>query len=39
MSDFQSELIGFGIVSLVVIILAYFTGKMEKKYKDEAKKD
>jgi hypothetical protein len=39
MSDLQSELIGFSIVAIVVIMLAFFTLKMEQKYKDEDKKD
>ena len=33
MSDLQGEIIGFIIVALVVIMLAYFTKKMEDKYK------
>lgn len=37
MSNFQSELIGFTIVAIVVIMLAFFTSKLEKKYKDENK--
>jgi ABC-type uncharacterized transport system permease subunit len=37
MDDFQSELIGFTIVAIVVIMLAFFTSKLEKKYKDENK--
>jgi len=39
LSDFISELIGFGIVTLVVIMLAYFTAKLEKKFKDKNKED
>ena len=39
MDDFQSELIGFSIVAIVVIMLAFFTSKMEKKYKDQDKKE
>ena len=39
MNDLQSELIGFSIVAIVVIMLAFFTSKMEKRYKDEDKKD
>jgi len=39
MNDFQSELIGFTIVALVVIMLAFFTSKLEKRFKDENKKD
>ena len=39
MSDFISEIIGFTIVALVVIMLAFFTSKLEKKYKNENKKD
>lgn len=35
MNDFISELIGFVIVAIVVIMLAYFTSKLEKKYKDK----
>ena len=31
MSDLQSELIGFGIVTLVVIMLAYFTHKLQER--------
>ncbi len=37
MSNIQSELIGFTIVAIVVIMLAFFTSKLEKKYKDENK--
>lgn len=37
MSDFISEIIGFSIVTLVVLMLAFFTKKMEDKYKDEDK--
>lgn len=32
MNDFVSELIGFAIVTCVVIMLAFFTKKMEDKY-------
>jgi len=39
MNDLYSELIGFGIVTLVVIMLAYFSFKLEKKYRDENKKE
>ena len=35
MDDLISELIGFTIVTIVVIILAYFTSKLQKKFKDE----
>jgi large-conductance mechanosensitive channel len=39
MGDFLSELIGFSIVAIVVIMLAFFTSKLEKRFKDENKKD
>mgnify|MGYP001310421748 CR=1 FL=1 len=39
MNDLISELIGFSIVTIVVIMLAYFTSKLEKKYKDKNKED
>tara|TARA_B100001063_G_scaffold89340_1_gene83163 strand:+ start:6974 stop:7099 length:126 start_codon:yes stop_codon:yes gene_type:complete len=35
MSDLISELIGFSIVTIVVIMLAYFTSKLQKRFKDE----
>jgi len=35
MSDLISEIIGFSIVTIVVIMLAYFTKKMQDKYKEE----
>lgn len=35
MNDFISELIGFGIVTIVVIMLAYFTKRMEDKYHND----
>jgi len=35
MSDLQSELIGFAVVTVVVLMLAYYTKKMEDKYKDD----
>jgi len=35
MSDLQSELIGFAIVTAVVIMLAFFTKKLEDKYKNK----
>jgi len=35
MSDLQSELIGFAVVTAVVLMLAYYTKKMEDKYKDD----
>lgn len=38
MSDFISEIIGFSIVTLVVLMLAFLTKKMEDKYKDKDKK-
>ena len=31
MSDLQSELIGFSVVTIVVLMLAYLTAKMEKR--------
>jgi len=37
MDDLISELIGFAIVTIVVIMLAYFTSKLQKKFKDEMK--
>lgn len=39
MNDFISELIGFSIVTLVVIMLAFLTKKMEAKYHKEDKED
>lgn len=38
MNDFISELIGFAIVTCVVVLLAYFTKKLESKYKNDEKK-
>lgn len=35
MNDLISELIGFTIIAAVVIMLAYFTKKMEDKYKKD----
>jgi|GEM_PF-5239404 len=35
MEDLISEIIGFTIVSAVVILLAYFTKKLQKKYEEE----
>lgn len=35
MNDLFSELIGFGIVTIVVIFLALFTKRVEDKYKDD----
>ena len=37
MNDLISELIGFSIVAIVVIMLAYFTSKLQKRFKDENK--
>lgn len=37
MDDLISEIIGFTIVTLVVIMLAYFTKRMEDKYKEDEK--
>ncbi len=31
MSDFLGELIGFGVVAVVVVMLAFLTAKLEKK--------
>lgn len=31
MSDLQSEIIGFSVVTIVVLLLAYLTAKMEKR--------
>lgn len=31
MSNLQSEIIGFGVVTIVVLLLAYLTVKMEKR--------
>jgi hypothetical protein len=31
MEDLQGEIIGFIIVALVVVMLAYFTGKLQQK--------
>lgn len=31
MSDLQSEMIGFSVVTIVVLLLAYLTAKMEKR--------
>lgn len=33
MSDLQSEIIGFLIVTIVVLLLALLTAKMENRYK------
>ncbi len=37
MDDLISEIIGFTIVTLVVIMLAFFTKRMEDKYKEDDK--
>lgn len=37
MDDLISEIIGFTIVTLVVIMLAFFTKRMEDKYKEDEK--
>lgn len=34
MSDLQSETIGFSVVTIVVLLLAYLTAKMEKRDKE-----
>jgi len=39
MADFQSELIGFTIVTIVVFMLAYLTSRMEKRFKEQNKND
>ncbi len=39
MNDFQSEIIGFCIVAIVVIMLAFFTSKLEKKYNNKDQED
>jgi hypothetical protein len=33
MSDFQNELIGFTIIAIVIIVLAFFTQRIQKKDK------
>ena len=33
MTDLQSEILGFILITIVVILLALFTKKMEDKYK------
>jgi len=35
MEDLQNELIGFTIVTLVVLMLAYLTKKKEEQYRDK----
>lgn len=35
MDDLIAEIIGFTIVTLVVIMLAFFTKRMEDKYKED----
>ena len=35
MNDLISELIGFTIVTIVVIMLAFFTSKLQKKIQNE----
>lgn len=37
MDDLIAEIIGFTIVTLVVIMLAFFTKRMEDKYKEDDK--
>jgi hypothetical protein len=37
LSDLQNEIIGFAIVTVVVLLLALLTIKMEKKYKNKDK--
>ncbi len=37
MDDLIAEIIGFTIVTLVVIMLAFFTKRMEDKYKEDEK--
>lgn len=37
MDDLIAEIIGFTIVTLVVIMLAFFTKRMEEKYKEDEK--
>jgi len=39
MNDFISELIGFLIVTIVVIMLAFFTKRMEDKYHKDKEED
>ncbi|MBU3015905.1 hypothetical protein KO488_14190 [Poseidonibacter lekithochrous] len=39
MNDLISELIGFTIVAIVVIMLAFFTSKLQKRFEDEDKED
>ena len=39
MNDLISEAIGFSIVAIVVIMLAFFTSKLQKRYQDENKLD
>jgi large-conductance mechanosensitive channel len=37
MNDLISELIGFSIVAIVVIMLAFFTSKLQKRFENEQK--
>jgi len=39
LNDLYSELIGFGIVTIVVIMLAFFSFKLEEKFKDKNNED
>jgi len=39
MNDLISELIGFSIVTIVVIMLAFFISKLQKKFKDKNKEE
>jgi len=33
MNDFQSEIIGFGLIAIIVLLIALYTKKMENKHK------
>ena len=37
MENLYNEIIGFGIVSLVILMLAYYTKKKEEQFRDENK--
>lgn len=37
MSDLQSEIIGFTVITIVVLMLAFLTKKMEDRYKNDTK--
>lgn len=39
MEDFLNELVGFGIITLVVLMLAYLTKKKEEQFKQQDKEN